>query len=330
MTRVGLILGAGGVVGQAYHAGVLAALEHDLGWDPRTADLIVGSSAGSITGTLLRLGVPASDLAAWAVEAPISEEGAEVLDIVGTRDVDFPSLALTDLARLWRLPRPAFVARTARRPWALRPSVAAMTMLPAGRVDLLEEAATLGHLAEWEWPDDLWLCAVRRDDGGRVAFGRPGAAEAPLPMAIAASCAIPGYFRPVRIDDVEYFDGGTHTPTNADVVRNERLDVVVVVSPMSSARPAPGIDGLLRRRFHRLLMAEAKRLEAGGTTVVRFEPRRRTVAAMGVNAMANDRSDRVAQEAFLEVGRTLARPGVARRLRPLADVSARKGYRSIA
>jgi NTE family protein len=31
MMRVGLVLGGGGVVGMAYHAGVLAALEHDLG-----------------------------------------------------------------------------------------------------------------------------------------------------------------------------------------------------------------------------------------------------------------------------------------------------------
>ncbi len=46
MTRVGLVLGAGGVVGQAYHAGVLAVLEHDFGFDPRAVDVIVGTSAG--------------------------------------------------------------------------------------------------------------------------------------------------------------------------------------------------------------------------------------------------------------------------------------------
>ena len=44
MTRTGLVLGAGGVVGQAFHAGVLAALEQDVGWDPRSAEIIVGSS----------------------------------------------------------------------------------------------------------------------------------------------------------------------------------------------------------------------------------------------------------------------------------------------
>src|SRR3954462_11873337 len=104
--RIGLVLGAGGVVGQAFHAGVLAALEHDLGWDPRTADLIVGSSAGSDTGTRLRLGVPAPDLAAWAVEAPLSVEGAPLQEVLGGGPPDFPPFGPADLLRTWRLPSP--------------------------------------------------------------------------------------------------------------------------------------------------------------------------------------------------------------------------------
>src|SRR3954447_20761496 len=72
VTRVGLVLGAGGVVGQAYHAGVLAVLEHDFGFDPRGVDMIVGTSAGSITGTLLRLGVRGGGPAAPRGKAPPS------------------------------------------------------------------------------------------------------------------------------------------------------------------------------------------------------------------------------------------------------------------
>ena len=67
-----MVLGGGGVVGQAYHSAVLAVLQHDHGFDARTADMIVGTSAGSITGTLLRLGVSPRDLAAWTVKAPLS------------------------------------------------------------------------------------------------------------------------------------------------------------------------------------------------------------------------------------------------------------------
>ena len=89
MPRIGLVLGAGGVVGQSYHAGVLAALEHDFGWDPRTADVIVGTSAGSITGMLLRAGVPASELAAWAVRAPLSAEGQVLHKLFGEEHPQF-------------------------------------------------------------------------------------------------------------------------------------------------------------------------------------------------------------------------------------------------
>jgi predicted acylesterase/phospholipase RssA len=71
--RIGLVLGAGGVVGRAHQAGVLAALEHDWGFDARSVDVVVGTtSAGSITGVFLRLGVSAADLAAWTVKAPLS------------------------------------------------------------------------------------------------------------------------------------------------------------------------------------------------------------------------------------------------------------------
>src|SRR3712207_7846527 len=109
MARVGLVLGAGGIVGQAYHAGVLAALEHDLGWDPRTADLIVGSSAGSVTGAALRLGVPASDLAAFAVEVPLSDEGAPLMEALAPEPPEFPPFDPRNVFRPWRLPSPALL-----------------------------------------------------------------------------------------------------------------------------------------------------------------------------------------------------------------------------
>jgi NTE family protein len=321
--RIGLVLGAGGVVGQAYHAGVLAALEHDLGWDPRTADVIVGSSAGSVTGSLLRLGVGASDLAAWAVEAPLSVEAEPMLERLGGRDAadaDFPKPSPLDLFRPWRLPSAALLRRTAARPWAFRPGASAMTLLPAGRIDIAEKAEVLHAISGDAWPEGLWICAARRRDGGRVVFGRPGAPYAPLGRAVAASCAIPGYFSPVRIGNVSYFDGGVYSPTNADVLRDEKLDLVVVVSPMSSAGGvARSADAPLRFLAHRKLEREIGRLRSKGTPVVAFEPGARSIPVMGLNAMATDRADRVVQAAFLEAGRRAATGRAADRLRPLVS-----------
>src|SRR5688500_8212971 len=202
MTRIGLVLGAGGTVGQAYQAGALAALENDLGWDPRTADVIVGTSAGSVTGSLLRLGVPASDLAAWAVKAPLSVESLELTNLLDGDRPEFPPFTLQHWLRPWRLPSPQLVARLARRPWTFRPSVAAMTLMPTGSVDMIELAPGLRDAAPDDWPEGLLICAARRNNGSRAVFGRYGSPEASLAEALAASCAIPGYFSPVAIDGV--------------------------------------------------------------------------------------------------------------------------------
>jgi NTE family protein len=195
-----------------------------------------------------------------------------------------------------------------------------MTMVPAGRIDIAEKAEVLHLVSGDDWPDGLWICAARRRDGGRVVFGRPGSPYARLDRAVAASCAIPGYFSPVRIGNVSYFDGGVYSPTNADVLRDEALDLVVVVSPMSAARGrSRGPDAALRWLSHRKLTQEVGRLRSKGTPVVRFEPGPRSLPVMGVNAMATDRSDRVVQSAFLEAGRWAASGSVAERLRPITS-----------
>src|SRR3954470_23548363 len=117
MARVGLVLGAGGVVGQAYHAGVLAALEHDFGFDPRTVDMVVGTSAGWITGPLLRFGVKAEDLAAWTVKAPISGDDDVLRRIAATPVPELAPFRPLELLRPMRLPAPRMVQRALTRPW---------------------------------------------------------------------------------------------------------------------------------------------------------------------------------------------------------------------
>src|SRR5512143_2638439 len=83
MARIGLVLGAGGATGHALHIGVLTALEETTGWDPRTADVIVGTSAGAIIAALLRGGLSPRDLAARALGEELSEEGSRIAAILG-------------------------------------------------------------------------------------------------------------------------------------------------------------------------------------------------------------------------------------------------------
>jgi NTE family protein len=318
--RVGLVLGAGGVVGQAFHAGVLAALQQDLGWDARSADLIVGTSAGSISAAALRMGVPSLDLAAATAAIEPTEEGRRFLEALDLHGTVFPSFDLRRSLRPWHLPSPRLLARIARRPWAFRPTVAALTLVPPGWVDLAVMAEGVAPLLGERWPDGLRICAARADTGARVVFGRPGAPTAALHEAVSASCAIPGYFCPVEIDGRSYFDGGVHSPTNADCLRHEDLDLVIVSSPMSAAGGrALTPDAALRWSSHRRLQREIARLRAGGTTVVAFEPAGRVLATMGLNAMASDRSDRVMRAAFFGAGKHALRPEVAAALAPIAQ-----------
>jgi NTE family protein len=137
-----------------------------------------------------------------------------------------------------------------------------------------------------------------------VVLGRPGSPTATLASAVLASCAIPAYFAPVSIGGVEYFDGGVHSPSNADVLRNADLDVVVVVSPMTAAPgQLKGAEAMLRWAPQRRLEHEVNRLESSGSSVVRIEPGETTRTAMGLRAMAEDRSDRVTRAAYTEVAR---------------------------
>ncbi|MBB3084333.1 patatin-like phospholipase family protein [Geodermatophilus sabuli] len=314
MTRVGLVLGGGGVVGQAYHSGVLAVLEHDLGFDARTAEVVVGTSAGAITGTLLRLGVSAEDLAAWTVKAPLSGEGDVMRRVAATPVPDLaPFRPLSLLRRPARLPGRHMVQRALTRPWQFRPLAAAMALLAPGRHDVVEQLAALREVEQPGWPErPLWICAVRRRDGRRVVFGRPGTPPAPIHLAVAASCAVPGYFAPVEIDGHAYVDGGVHSPTNAAVLRGRGLDLVIVISPMSgSAGWRPDFYAAARRHATRLLDRELRALRAEGVATVVFAPGAREQQVMGNDMMARSRLDAVIQESFLAAGRRAAAPAVA-------------------
>ncbi|HWD54164.1 MAG TPA: patatin-like phospholipase family protein [Acidimicrobiales bacterium] len=311
---IGLVLGAGGVVGQAYQAGVLAALEREIGWDPRLARVIVGTSAGSVTGAALRVGVPATDLAASLYGVPTSRRGGAILRRILPADSGpLPTPTVLSILRPWQLPSPALLVRLARRPLAFRPDVAAMTLVPRGQLDISERARGLDELMGDSWPEGLRICAVRRSDGGRVVFGRPGAPPARLAEAVLASCAIPGYFSPVRIEGADYIDGGVHSVTNADVLRGDELDLVVIVSSMSAAHgSATGADGLLRRTVHRRMEREIARLERAGTAVISLEPGGESRRVMGLRAMAEDRAPRVIEAAYEETRqRALAAPFLA-------------------
>lgn len=321
MARIGLVLGAGGASGGAFHAGVLAALEEITGWDPRAAETVVGTSAGSITGTVLRAGLPAADLLNRQLNRPLTAEGKALLGPMAT--VQPPKINRPDLRAMPRaLSAPLAVLRAAARPWAVRPGSLAAALLPPGTVATDVISGMVGAMAGDEWPEgDLRICTVRLSTGRRVVFRRDSTPAAPLGQAVAASCAIPSFFEPVRIGNARYVDGGVHSPTNLDLLAGKDLDLVIVSSPMSSAgrRLSLGLDTPLRRFCRAMLDAEAARVRARGTPVIAFQPTADDIRVMGINAMDGARRADVAAHVRESTLRRLDRPDTKARLDPLFD-----------
>lgn len=304
-TGIGLVLGAGGTTGAAFHAGTLLALQHDLGWNPNSADVIVGSSAGSIVGGLLRANLTTDDLSAWGSSVPALPDGQASRELLNDVEVQ-PHPIRPSRLRL-PFPSPALLRRLLN-PSQLRVHTAAMSLLPHGWINAAPSIERIGELLD-EWPArTLWITAVRTSDARRVVFGRDDV-DVGLGRAIAASCAIPAVFRPVAIGRHRYIDGGAHSPTNADLLIDSGVDTAVILSPMSGQ---PGAlrhhrpDHLLRGLFSRRLRSECAQLERAGIKVHIFEPDGATLDVMGINALDRARSPRVHGRAFLAAGTHIA------------------------
>ena len=199
-----MVLGAGGAVGHAFHAGVLAALERQLGWDARRADLVVGTSAGSIVVSMLRAGLPPADLANRALRQPLTAEGAAVVSRAGLG----PPARQARRRPAGSMASPTLLARALRAPWEMRPGTLAAAMLPEGRVPTAHIAAPFDALFGDTWPAATWIVAVDLDSGRRVVFGRDGSPSATVADAARASCAVPAYFEPAEIGGRRYVPVG--------------------------------------------------------------------------------------------------------------------------
>ena len=283
--RIGLALAAGGSTGVAYHGGVLAALEEATGWDPRQADLLLGTSAGALTSAVLRAGVPAGDLAAISEGTPLSDEG-ERLAAAGRPHRPRPGFS--DALNFRLMADPVALVRGLTHPWSTRPRALVMAALPAGGISTDAISAGIDAIYQGRWADrPMWLCSYDLRAGRRVVFGRAGSPPASVGQAVAASCAIPMYFRPVVIGGRRYVDGGVHSMINLDLVSGQDLDLVIAVSPMSQAAAlgplAPG--ALLRQALRARLHAETDALRRAGQAVVTIEPGRSVIGAMGLNPM---------------------------------------------
>lgn len=222
------MLGGGGVTGIAWEVGVLHGLQR-AGVDLTDADVIVGTSAGSVVAAMVGAGVPL-DLV-YAVQAGPTDDVAD-------RGTGAHIGALTYLRLATALLRPGpFAVRRAR---VGRMAMAAVPGDGAERAELISR-----RLALTAWPDrDVRIVAVRADSGETAVF--TPARGVPLSAAVAASCAAPLVWAPMTIGGIRYLDGGVRSSCNVDVAGE--VDSLVVLAPIPLGyHPATSLRAQARR-----------------------------------------------------------------------------------
>lgn len=333
-SKTALVLAGGGLTGAVYEIGALRAID-DLLLD-RTVndfDIYVGTSAGAFVATFLAHGISPEEM---LQSIDNSRTGLEPLQSHHLFNIN-----LRQTAR-WGLSLPGKLIGT----WAqLLYNIDEITLfdlfwslsntLPAGIYDvqalehyvrntlqLLEKSNQFADLEK-----ELFLIATDLDSGERAVFGEKGSQGAPISVAMAASAALPLLYKPVRIGEREYVDGGLRGNASIDVAIEHGADLVVCINPMVpidtsirykrnttnrrylSQRGIQSIAGqTLRISTHASLQYHIKQLRRANPQVdiILIEPRREYSQLFSYNMMRYSSRLEVARQGFESVTIDLA------------------------
>jgi NTE family protein len=268
-----LVLGGGGVTGIAWEWGMLAGLA-EAGVDLCTADLVIGTSAGSVVGAQVAADIPAKD----RYEAQLTAPSGELTAKLG-------GLLWAQIA--WAVLRSRIPQRARAR--IGRMALAAKTVPEAERKAVIE-----ARLPVHTWPDrKLLITAVDALTGEFVTFDKDG--DVSLVDAVAASCAVPGVWPPVTISGRRYIDGGVRSAANADLATGYAR--VVVLAPITSGfGPLPSVGRQVAKLSEAAYVVMISPDKAARQAIGRnmLDPARRATAARAGHAQAATVTDSVA------------------------------------
>jgi NTE family protein len=260
-----LVLGGGGSTGNAWAIGIIAGL-FDAGLDVTTADLTIGTSAGSTAAAQIAGATPTQLFAAILGAVPQQRTGPVVSDRARG-----PIKPVADhLQRISTIIASAEDAADMRR----RMGAAAREMDAAsdGSWQTQWRATVSARLPNQQWPQrTVLITAVNAGTGEPVVFDRDSGVD--LADAIAASCASG---LPYRIGNSRYIDGGYRRNENADLAAG--YGRVLVLSPFGGRTLQPLEWGMQ-------LAAQIDELRAGGSSVETIFPDSDSAHMFGANAM---------------------------------------------
>jgi NTE family protein len=283
-----LVLGGGGVLGEAWMMGLLAGVEDATGFDLRDCEFFVGTSAGAIVAAHLVSGRSPRRPSAVGTELELGHGQPA------------RGLAVAAVAAARRAGSFALAASSAFAPLALglaAPGGAllrAMLLrgLPLPQDDLSRLRSEVEKSAA-RFDGRLRVTAVDRRSGRRVVFGSPGAPPATVAQAVEASCTVPWLFAPVEIGGREYVDGGVWSPTNLDAAPAGRDTHVLCLNPTASLTASHPVLAVMRNVARSAVSVESLVLRRRGAAVKTVAPNTECAAAMGSNFMEQEPRTRV-------------------------------------
>ncbi|MFZ0626638.1 MAG: patatin-like phospholipase family protein [Acidimicrobiia bacterium] len=309
MSRVGLVLGGGGITGAAYEMAALMTIRLATGWDPDDAEVVVGTSGGSFVTALVRnqaltldslvLAEDDRDAVATRIRSHVYTRGSGVQFGSWLRHGILPGIKDPGLTLFLGSPAPYDASGLAT--WV---------------------KSHIGEENGERWPTRP-TAVVAYDVAGRhrTVFGTEHAPDTGIAHAVAASSAIPLLFRPYPIGESIYVDGGVASGTHADLVLGSEkpLDLVLVLAPLAAETQRK------RARFHekmfdrvgqRSLTDEIQLIESAwpDCDVIVLTPSPSVQNVMRPNPMDANKAVATFTRTLISMKRTLARPEVWARL----------------
>lgn len=271
-----LVLGGGGPVGIGWETGLLAGLASK-GADVANADMIIGTSAGSVVGAEVALGhSPEQMLTFERAHAKPSRRASEAP----------PNL------------RPLFMklremAAGKQPPDEVRKEIGQWAMKTHTKLTQAQFLAIFERiLPDAKWPLRPYECATVNTSTGKLQVWNR-TSDVPLARAVASSCAVPGIFPPIEIKGQHYMDGGMHSPTNAELAKGYKKVLIVDVT-------APAHLTAANRRFARGIEREEQFLRNSGSQVILITPDAASHKAFGRNLMDSSHRAAAAEAGYAE------------------------------
>lgn len=323
--KTALVLAGGGLTGAVYEIGALRAMDDLLiEASVNDFDIYVGTSAGALVSSLLANGLSPD----------------EMLKALAGSHPEIPPLELGDLIHFnpldwlrWgaQLPQTAIGAwshyvRNSHDMSLVDVLLSMSEALPSGMYDnlALERYMRLNlkshgksnHFKDLD--NELYIIATDLDTGQRAIFSRDNDPAVPISYAIAASTAIPVFYKPVRIHNHDYIDGGIRGNASLDVAIEHGATLIVCINPMvpydnSDRKSIPflGADGgFLSEKGINAIASQVTRIQTHASLHYHIKQLRKTHPEVDIILIEPDRKDY--QMAFYNIMRYSARMIVAR------------------